>query len=68
MSAGTRVYTVRLPAALMHEVNWTIQRRNVWTAAEPWTISDFIRVALEREIRKMMRSRKRQRKNLQVKS
>jgi len=59
MSRGTRIYAVRLPNALMSEVEAQIDSRNVWSSEIPWTLSDFIRVCIVRELRKMARSRKR---------
>jgi hypothetical protein len=58
MSKGTRIFPVRLPTDLIDEVRLTIDRRNLWSAAEPWNLSDFIRVCLTREMQKMRRSRR----------
>lgn len=56
-SKGTLIYPVRLPAGLVMLVQETIDRRNLWSPLEPWTLSDFIRVCLRREMEKMRRSR-----------
>ena len=58
MSAGTRIYPVRLRPELVELTEETIARRNEWTRDEPWTFSEFIRVALVEKIKKMARSRK----------
>jgi metal-responsive CopG/Arc/MetJ family transcriptional regulator len=58
MSKGTRVYPVRLPADLVAEVELTVQRRNLMSREEPWTFSDFLRIALREKVCKMERSRK----------
>jgi hypothetical protein len=62
MSLGTKVYPVRLAESLMMEVTATIARRNYWTRRLPWSLSDFIRVALLEKVKKMGRSRRRARR------
>jgi hypothetical protein len=57
MSRGTRVVPVRLPEDLMVMVQITIELRNQNSPEAPWTLSDFIRIALSEKIRKMARSR-----------
>lgn len=57
-SKGTQVYTVRLPPDLVAEAQAQIDSRNSWTVDLPWTLSDFIRVSMERNLAKMARSRK----------
>lgn len=62
MSKGTKAFPVRLPNKLLQEVNETIQRRNDHSKEEPWTFSDFVRIALREKISKMERGRKGARK------
>jgi hypothetical protein len=50
---------VRIPEDLLARIQQQIDSRNAFTAAEPWTLSDWIRVVSERELRKMARSRRR---------
>jgi hypothetical protein len=58
MSNGTRVYTVRLQDDLMERVQETMQRRDLYSADSPWTLSDFLRVCVEEKLAKMERSRR----------
>jgi len=57
VSKGTKTYAVRLPVDLVLQIGETVERRNLWTREEEWTLSDFIRIALEEKVRKMERSR-----------
>jgi hypothetical protein len=57
MSRGTERYTYRLPPELVELVEATIQLRNLHTDREPWSQSDFVRLALLEKVRKMDRSR-----------
>jgi hypothetical protein len=50
--------TFRCQDSLWDEVIETVQRRNLWSRERPWTLSDFIGIALKEKIRKMARSRK----------
>lgn len=59
MSKGTRMKGVRIPPALMQEINETIERRNTWTRREPWKFTGFILQAIRDKIDQMKRSRKR---------
>lgn len=59
MSKGTTVRPVRIADDLWDRMNFTIAHRNANTAHEPWSVSEFIRVACEYHIKKMARSRKR---------
>jgi hypothetical protein len=61
-SKGTLIYPVRLDPFLVAQVEETIARRNLWSPEEPWTFSDFVRICLRREMRKMHRSRAPRRK------
>lgn len=38
-----------------------VERRNFWTRQEPWTLSDFIRIAIAEKLDKMRRCRSRKR-------
>jgi hypothetical protein len=58
-SKGTKTYAVRLSPDLVQRVQAQIDSRNTWSPEEPWDLSAFIRVCLERELRKMARSRRR---------
>jgi hypothetical protein len=58
MSKGTKVYPVRLDPGLMEDVEITIERRNMMTREAPWTLSDFLRIAIREKIRKMERCRR----------
>jgi len=58
MSRGTPVVPVRVDQETMALVMETIQRRNFWTQCEPWSVSDFIRIALREKIAKMARCRR----------
>jgi hypothetical protein len=55
---GTPAVRVRIPLELQARVQAQIDSRNLWTAQDPWCFSDFVRVALERELAKMARSRR----------
>lgn len=57
MSKGTRVYPVRLSPAVVELCEETIKRRNDWSREEPWTFSQFVRIALVEKVKKMARSR-----------
>lgn len=69
MSKGTTKYVFRLDDCQKMFVDVTIARRNEFTRDEPWTLSDFIRIAIWEKLRKMERSRKhggRKRKTLET--
>lgn len=57
-SKGTPVRTFRCQEDLWDEVIETIARRNEWSKERPWSISEFIGVALREKIDKMARGRK----------
>lgn len=57
MSRGTRKAVVRIATDLLQEIQETIGRRNQWVGRYPWTLSDFLRIALREKIEKMRRSR-----------
>jgi hypothetical protein len=50
---------VRIALDIQQRVQRQIDSRNYWTQREPWTFSDFVRVALEDKLAKMARSRRR---------
>jgi len=58
MSNGTRVYTVRLSDELMEQVQETMARRDHYAFESPWSLSDFIRIAVQEKLSKMERSRR----------
>jgi hypothetical protein len=58
MSAGTRVYALRIDGGMMEDAEETISRRNEFTRREPWNFSDFLRAAIREKIAKMQRSRR----------
>lgn len=60
MSAGTKVYPVRLADDLVSEINAAIKSRNHHSAKEPWTFSEFVRDAIKAKLDHIKRSRKQQ--------
>jgi hypothetical protein len=56
-SKGTPRYTFRVPPTLMQEIRLAIDRRNVYTRDEPWTLTGFVIAALAEKLAKMERSR-----------
>lgn len=58
MSKGTPRIAVRLPDDLTAEINRAVDNRNLWSAREPWTFSDFVRIACREKLAKMKRCRK----------
>lgn len=64
-SKGNKVVPVRMDPELLSAALVTIQTRNIFTTEQPWTFSDFVRVALVEKMKKMERSRRpRSRKHL----
>jgi ABC-type proline/glycine betaine transport system ATPase subunit len=59
MSAGTPNRVVRIPEQEWIAADWVRSHRNLHSNGEPWTMSDFIRIALREKIKKMARSRTR---------
>lgn len=57
MSKGNRIISCRTPEELCQLIEETIQRRNFWSADEPWTIARFLVLAAWEKVRKMERSR-----------
>jgi hypothetical protein len=64
MSAGTRVYTVRLSNDLAQVVDDYLGVRQESTQAEPWTFSTLVRVALLDFLKKTLRSGRSKQENL----
>ncbi len=58
VSAGSKIVPVRIPPELLRRIEIQILQRNIHTAEEPWVMSDFIKISIERNLRKMERSRK----------
>jgi hypothetical protein len=58
VSKGTQLSAVRIDDALRMEIEATIGRRNLWSRQAPWTLSDFLRVAVINQLEKMKRSRR----------
>lgn len=58
MSLGSPILKARIPQSVLHEVEITIARRNIFTRNAPWTISAFIVSAIKEKIAKMERSRR----------
>ena len=58
MSAGSQNHVVRLTADIRARIDRCIKRRNAHSREEPWILSTFLRVMIERGLKKMERSRK----------
>ena len=56
-SLGTGKILVRVPDALRLQIEDTIKARNLLSSSEPWSLSDFVRIALAEKLAKMERSR-----------
>ena len=59
MSKGTPRYAFRLPPDLIAAVEEVLLSRNLHTAGELWTLSDWVRVALVEKLDKVRRGRNR---------
>lgn len=59
MSAGSKIVPVRIPESLAAEMMWNLSARNNTTSREPWTLSDWIRHAIESECKHLARGRAR---------
>jgi hypothetical protein len=57
-SKRTKVVGVRLPLAMLGEVQAEIERHNLHALVEPWSITDFVRVACKELLRKKRAGRK----------
>lgn len=57
MTKGTTKYAIRIPIALVNEINTAVAQRNMKSAEAPWTFSDFVRQACMEKVQKMERSR-----------
>jgi len=58
-SKGSQIVPVRFEAELLSLMKRTIEQRNAVSPNEPWTMSDFIRAAVQEKLAHMERSRKR---------
>jgi len=58
MAKGTPVVPVRISDAKMLEVEAAIRGRNNYAFDTPWTVSDFIRKAIDEKLAHMARSRR----------
>jgi hypothetical protein len=56
-SAGTTMRSFRFNEAFWEMVEETVERRNTWSMRPPWTLSQFVRIAIVEKIKKMERSR-----------
>ena len=57
MSKGTTNRVIRIDDASWAKFELYVEHRNDHSPEEPWTISDFIRVACQEKMKKMDRSR-----------
>lgn len=57
MSAGTPIRTVRLDDQLWRAIKDQVAQRNIFSRSQPWTMSDFIAIALQEKLDKMRRCR-----------
>lgn len=64
MSAGTKVYTLRIPDALYAELSAVAAARNQVSAKSPWTFSSFVTEAIREKLDKMERSRTKRKKGV----
>jgi len=58
MSKGRPIVPVRFGEGTLSSMKRIVEQRNARTRNEPWTMSDFIRVAVEEKIAHMERSRR----------
>jgi len=58
MSKGNQVIPVRFPKELLTQVENAVQSANATRAAEPYTVSSWIRKCIEEKISHLQRSRK----------
>lgn len=57
MSKGNPIVKTRLPAGLLEDIEMAIAERNARSPLEPWTFSDFLRVACCEKLDKIRRGR-----------
>lgn len=65
-SKGTPRRTFRFADQFWTTVEEAVDRRNFWTQREPWTLSDFVRIAIAEKLAKMKRCRRRRPRRLAV--
>lgn len=58
MSKGTPHTALRLSAEVLDLADVTIRRRNLNSKRPPWSLTEFIRVAIQEKVKKMERSRR----------
>jgi len=58
MSKGNRIVNVRFESGILDSIATEIARRNLNTSSPPWSMSDFIRVAVAEKLKKGVRSRR----------
>jgi hypothetical protein len=66
MTRGTKITLVRLGPELLAEIEEDLRRRNHYTQAEPWTLSDWIRAAACERLAHGQRGRRRKAKGGQT--
>lgn len=57
MSLGNPKILVRLPTEELDALRESIESANAHRSGEPWTMSEFVRVAIREKLAKMERSR-----------
>jgi len=58
VSKGTKRYTVRFDDEIMAQIVQAINERNMLSPKEPWTLSDWLRIASTEKLDKVRRGRK----------
>ncbi len=58
----TPIISLRLDEGRQLEIQIALERRATQPACEPWTVTDFIRAAIDEKLRHMHRSRTKRRK------
>jgi len=57
MSAGSKQVAVRFPEMLLDQVQAELLKSQHTRRGEPWTMGEFVRVAVEEKLAKMRRGR-----------
>lgn len=63
MSKGSRIYTVRIESKLESEMLAEVNRRNLSPMVAEWTVSEWIRKAIQDKLNHSRRSRAKRRKS-----
>jgi hypothetical protein len=58
MSKGNSTVRARIPPDLENRILLQIAKRNLHSRLQPWTLSDWVRVACEEKLSKMERCRR----------